>query len=68
MSKEVFSKIDFEKYSNKWVALSSDRQTVAGSGAHPRTALKRAYSSGEECPILIKVPKEPGTYILLILQ
>jgi hypothetical protein len=46
----------------KWVALSSDEKRVVGKGITLEKALEQARESGEEDPILIKVPKVPGDY------
>lgn len=59
---------ELRKYSGKWVVRSSDGGKIVGSGAHPREALKEARSFGEKNPILEKVPKEPGAYILVFLR
>ena len=53
-----------EKYSDEWVALSSDESKVISSGTTAIEALEKAKKLGEEDPILIKVPENYSTYIL----
>ncbi len=51
-------------YSDNWVALSEDSSKVVGVGDTPKKALKQASLHSEKNPILTKVPKHYGTYIL----
>ncbi len=53
-----------EKYSNQWVALSSDESKVVSSGSTAKDAFQEALKLGEESPILTKVPEHYSTYIL----
>jgi len=53
-----------KKYSNEWLALSSDQKRVLGRGNHPRDAYRKAKAKGEDRPILLRAPKDFGTYIL----
>lgn len=53
-----------KKYSNEWIALSNDQRRVLGRGKHPRDAYKKAVAKGEDKPILLRAPKDFGTYIL----
>ena len=53
-----------KKYSNEWLALSSDQKRVLGRGSHPRDAYQKAKAKGEDRPILLRAPKDFGTYIL----
>lgn len=55
-----------EKYSDEWVALSPDESKVVGVGHTVKEALKASKQFGEQDPILTKVPKNYGTYILPI--
>jgi len=52
------------QHSNKWVALSGDSTKVAGVGDKLSDALKQASLNNEPNPILTKVPKHYGTFIL----
>lgn len=51
-------------YSDEWVALSKDETKVVGSGKNLKQALEQAEKNGEEKPIITKVPKEYGSYVL----
>jgi len=53
-----------EPYSDEWVALSEDEKRVVGSGETIKEALKEAKESGVDTPIITKVPKEYGSYVL----
>lgn len=50
--------------SNEWVALSYDQKKVLGTGAHPKQAYEEATRKGEKKPVLVRAPKDFGTYIL----
>lgn len=52
------------KYSNEWVVLSNDEKRVIGHGKDIKTAIERANKMGEKDPIVTRVPKSYGTYIL----
>ncbi len=51
-------------YPDKWVALSGDSSKVVGVSDMPAEALQQAHSNNEPDPILTRVPKNYGTYIL----
>lgn len=51
-------------YHNEWVALSSDEKKVIASGKTLKEALKEAREKGMDNPIMTKVPKEYGNYVL----
>ena len=53
-----------EHYSDEWVALSEDEKKVVGSGETIEKALERAKEKGISAPIITKVPKEYGSYVL----
>jgi len=53
-----------KQYSDKWVALSSDSSRVVGVADKPADALQQAHAKKESAPILTRVPKDYGTYIL----
>lgn len=55
-----------QNYSDKWIALSSDESKVVGTGDTVQEALEVSKQEGEKDPILTKVPKDYGTYILPI--
>ena len=50
--------------SNEWVALSSTQEKVVGRGERPRQAYEQAVLKGEKDPVLVRAPKDFGTYIL----
>lgn len=53
-----------ESYSDEWVALSEDAKKVVGEGKTAKEALREAKEKGEDNPIMTKVPKEYGNYVL----
>lgn len=53
-----------EPYSDEWVALSETGEKVVASGQNVKEVFKKAKEKGEELPILTKVPKEYGNYVL----
>ena len=53
-----------KKYSNEWVALSSDESKVVSSATTAIEALEKAIELGEKDPILTRVPENYNTYIL----
>lgn len=53
-----------EPYSDKWVALSCDEKKVIASGNTVKDVLRMAKEKGETKPILTKVPKNYGNYVL----
>ena len=65
---QTISSVDLSKvlkdYSNEWLALSYDQKKVLGKGKNPREAYEQAKVKGEKKPILVRAPKDFGTYIL----
>jgi hypothetical protein len=53
-----------KKYPGYFVALSHDRKKVLGKGRTPEDALKEAKRTGNEHPILTRIPKENRSYLL----
>lgn len=51
-------------YHNEWVALSNDEKRVVASGKTLEKALREAKERGVDNPIMTKVPKEYGNYVL----
>jgi predicted metalloprotease len=47
-----------------WLAISSDQQTVVGSGQTMEEALAAAKESGEAKPFIVRVPTENSTLVL----
>jgi len=53
-----------KKYSSKWVALKPATTKVVATGNSPKSVLKKARKVGIDSPVLTRVPKDYGTYIL----
>ncbi len=53
-----------QKYPNKWVALNEKTGQVVGVGKTPKTAYEQSQKKGISVPLITKVPKEYGSYIL----
>lgn len=53
-----------KRYSNVWLALDPKSMKVVSLSKEPKTALDQAYKKGVDSPILTRVPKDYGTYIL----
>ncbi len=53
-----------KKYPNQWVALDKKTGKVFGSGKTAKTAYEQSQKKGLAVPLITKVPKEYGSYIL----
>ena len=53
-----------QSFSDEWVALSEDEKKVVGSGKKLKEALEEARKHGVSSPVVTKVPKEYGNYVL----
>ena len=53
-----------KKYSNKWVALKPDTSKVIASGNSLGGVIKKARESGISDPVITRVPKDYGVYVL----
>ena len=53
-----------KSYSNEWLALSHNQKKILGRGKNPKAAYKRAIAKGEKNPVLVRAPRDFGTYIL----
>ena len=60
---EDLSKI-LKSYSNEWVALTEKRDRVISHGQDLEKVIKQANIKGEEHPVVTKVPKDYGNYVL----
>lgn len=58
-----FSKV-LLKYSNTWLAFKPDSTIVIASGKDPKTVLEKSWNKGIDSPVLMRAPKNFGTYIL----
>lgn len=48
----------FKKYKGMWIALEDDEVTVISTGATAKVALDKAKKSGNNNPILFRVPNK----------
>jgi hypothetical protein len=53
----------YEKYQNKWIALSDDEQVIS-DGASLDEALDKAIKKGHKNPFVIRVPDLSYDYLL----
>lgn len=53
-----------EPYSDEWIALSENEDRVVGSGKNIQEAIEEAKQEGVDAPVITKVPKEYGNYVL----
>ncbi|MCL5406915.1 MAG: DUF5678 domain-containing protein [Patescibacteria group bacterium] len=63
LKEENLSKI-LKKYSNEWIALSFDEKKVISHGKSLPDVIKEAKERGEPKPIVTRVPKDYGNYVL----
>ena len=47
-----------------WVAISSDEMCVVAYAAEMRDAIKAANKKGDQNPIILRVPLDPGAFLL----
>lgn len=57
-------KLMSKKYPNLWVALDGKSGNVAGAGKTPKVAFAQSQKKGVKDPVLTKIPKEYGFYVL----
>lgn len=53
-----------KEYSSKWIALKPQTTRVVAVGNSPKIVIEKARKGGVDSPVLTRVPKEYGTYIL----
>ena len=53
-----------KRYSSKWIALKPQTTNVVAVGRSPKIVIEKARKSGVDNPVLTRVPKDYGTYIL----
>lgn len=53
-----------EQYADRWVALSPETREVICSSTSAKEVQKLAIDSGEDDPILTRVPKRFDSYVL----
>lgn len=63
LKSQDLSKI-LNKYSDKWVALKPETTDVIAVGENLKVVIEKARKSGVDTPVVTRVPKYYGTYIL----
>lgn len=53
-----------KNYSSKWVALKPQTMQVVATGKTPKSVISSARKNGVSSPVLTRVPKDYGAYIL----
>lgn len=53
-----------QKYPNQWVAVESKSGKVVGASKSAKVAYEQSQKRGIKVPLMMKIPKEYGTYIL----
>ena len=51
-------------YSDEWVALSERNNKVVSSGHDLVKVIENAHKKGEKHPVVTRVPKDYGNYVL----
>ena len=51
-------------YSSKWIALKPQSTKVIAVGNSPKIVIEKARKNVVDSPVLTRVPKDYGTYIL----
>ncbi|MBA7594836.1 MAG: hypothetical protein E3J41_10080 [Candidatus Cloacimonadota bacterium] len=54
----------YKKYADKWIAISPDENRIVGSGRTLSKAKTEAKKKGIKDPILARIPKHSGGYII----
>lgn len=54
-----------KKYPDQWVAVESRSGKVVGASKSAKLAYEQSQKKGIKIPLMMKVPKEYGTYILV---
>lgn len=54
-----------KKYPDQWVAVESQSGKVVGASKSAKIAYEQSQIKGIKVPLMMKVPKEYGTYILI---
>lgn len=61
---DLSKSLNEKQYESKWIALKPNSSKVIAYGNSPKNVIKEAKEKGENSPVLTKVPKDYGTYIL----
>lgn len=56
--------ISLKGYSSKWIALKPQTTKVVAVGNNLKAVIEKARKCGVDSPVLTRVPKDYGTYIL----
>lgn len=64
MNREEREQILKESAPNSWIALSEDESRVVGRGSTYFEAIENARESGEEDPLLLKMPEAWNDLVL----
>ena len=56
--------IKLGEYRDRWVVFSNKTSKVISSGDSPKEAIENARKEGETDPVVTKVPKEYGNFVL----
>ncbi len=51
-------------YNDEWVALSQRNSRVLSNGHNLEKVIEKAHKKGEKHPIVTRVPKDYGNYVL----
>lgn len=54
-----------KKYPDQWVAVESRSGKVVGASKSAKLAYEQSQIKGIKVPLMMKVPREYGTYILI---
>lgn len=54
-----------KKYPDQWVAVESRSGKVVGASRSAKIAYEQSQRKGIKVPLMMKIPKEYGTYILI---
>ena len=54
-----------KKYPDQWVAVESRSGKVVGASKSAKLAYEQSQTKGIKVPLMMKIPKEYGAYILI---
>ncbi len=63
-AQDLSKSLSEKQYESKWIALKQGSTKVIAYGSSPKKVIEEARGKGEKNPVLTKVPKDYGTYIL----
>lgn len=53
-----------KKYPNQWIAVESKTGRVMGASKSAKVAYEQSQKQGIKVPLMMRIPKEYGAYIL----